>query len=187
MCHELLRDARFFRVLLRFDEDLAGRARAEGCACGGALHSADYPRKPRGGPEDLDPAYGRRLSFCCAEDGCRRRLTPPSVRFLGRRVYLAAVVVLAEACRGSVTVRRRATLREILGVSVRTLDRWRAWWREAFVETPFWRREKGRFMPPVATALLPESLLGRFQGTDDAARVAAFLSFLSPITTRSPG
>ena len=32
----------------------------------------------------LGPAYDRRLSFCCAD--CRKRLTPVSVRFLGRKV-----------------------------------------------------------------------------------------------------
>jgi len=31
-----------------------------------------------------------RFSFCCARDGCRTRKTPPSFRFLGRKVYLAA-------------------------------------------------------------------------------------------------
>src|ERR1700726_3419348 len=46
-------------------------------------------RKPRGGPQ-----WDRRYSFCCAEEDCRRRLTPESVRFLGRRVYAGLVVVL---------------------------------------------------------------------------------------------
>ena len=63
----------------------------------GMLHSARYPRKPRGGLDDLGPDYATRLSFCCAVDGCRRRTTPPSVRYLGRRVYLGAVVVLVTA------------------------------------------------------------------------------------------
>jgi len=36
--------------------------------------------------------------FCCAVDGCRSRATPPSLRFLGRKVYLAAIVVLVAIC-----------------------------------------------------------------------------------------
>ena len=75
------------------------RAAAEPCRyCGGPLHRGDYPRKPRGG---LSPsaaeAFGRRFSLCCGREGCRRRATPPSVRFLGRRVYVGAVVIVASA------------------------------------------------------------------------------------------
>ncbi len=48
MCHALLYDQKFLALLLRIDHDLAARRRADGCQCGGALHRADYPRKPRG-------------------------------------------------------------------------------------------------------------------------------------------
>jgi hypothetical protein len=57
--------------------------------CHGKLHRADFDRKPRGGPQ-----WVRRYSFCCAEEDCRRRRTPESVRFLGRRVYTGLAVVL---------------------------------------------------------------------------------------------
>ena len=118
MCHALLRDASLYAQLLTFDQDLAAEARAAGCGfCGGRLHSARYPRKPRGGLEDLGPDYTTRLSFCCAVDGCRRRTTPPSVRYLGRRVYLGAVVVLVTALRGGITATRAAQLRAWLGVA----------------------------------------------------------------------
>ena len=52
MCHALLQDPSFFRLLLRIDEDLAGEARAGGCSCGGVLHRADYQLsvKPEHGP-----------------------------------------------------------------------------------------------------------------------------------------
>jgi len=45
------------------------------------------------------------LSFCCALDGCRSRATPPSLRFLGRKVYLAAIVVLIAILRHGATAR----------------------------------------------------------------------------------
>ena len=184
MCHALLRDAKLYAQLLTFDHDLAAEARTAGCpCCGGTLHSARYPRKPRGGPDDLGPEYGTRLSFCCAVDGCRRRATPPSVRYLGRRVYLGAVVVLVTAMLGGVTATRAAQLREWLGVSVRTLKRWRAWWRETFVASAFWRGAQGRFMPPVAIETLPASLLERFAG-DERTRLLHTLEFLAPLTTR---
>ena len=184
MCHALLRDASLYEQLLAFDHDLAAEARAAGCAfCTGILHSARYPRKPRGGPDDLGPDYATRLSFCCAADGCRRRTTPPSVRYLGRRVYLGAVVVLVTAMSGGITATRAARLREWLGVSVRTLQRWRAWWRETFVTSAFWRGARGRFMPPVATDALPASLLEQFGG-DERTRLSHALAFLAPLTTR---
>jgi hypothetical protein len=67
----LLTDARFHEQLLVFDRDLAAAARAARCGiCGGALHSAPYDRKPRGGPAGLGQKYAQRFSFCCAvKDG----------------------------------------------------------------------------------------------------------------------
>lgn len=187
MCHALLRDASLYDVLLTVDHDLAAEARAAGCPCGGVLHSARYPRKPRGGPDDLGPEYATRLSFCCAVDGCRRRVTPPSVRYLGRRVYLGAVVVLVTAMRAGLTPCRAAQLREWLGVSVRTLARWRRWWGETFVTSPFWQGAKGRFAPPVEPRALPASLLERFGADHARDRLVALLRFLAPLTARGAG
>jgi hypothetical protein len=185
VCHALLRDASLYAQLLTLDRDLAAEARAAGCGfCGGILHSARYPRKPRGGPDDLAPEYATRLSFCCAAEGCRRRTTPPSVRYLGRRVYLGAVVVLVTALMGGVTAPRAARLREWFGVNVRTLKRWRAWWRATFVASAFWQGAQARFMPPVAVATLPASLLERFAG-DERTRLLHALTFLAPVTTGS--
>src|SRR5215813_3352307 len=90
----ILNDASFYRQLSRFDGDLAEQARCKGCSCGGRLHRALYPRKVRGVPEEVEEEYGRRWSFCCAEEGCRKRTTPASFRFLSRRVYAATVMVL---------------------------------------------------------------------------------------------
>lgn len=183
MCHALLGDARLYEQLLRFDEDLAEQARATACRCGGRLHSAKYPRKPRGGPDDLE-GYDRRFSFCCDQDGCRCRVTPPSLRFLGRRVYLGAVVVLVSAMTQGLTPRRAAKLRQLVGVDRRTLERWRHWWRELFPTSPLWRETRGRLMPPVAEDGLPASLLERFDGAlgEQLLRV---LELLLPLTTSS--
>ena len=98
MYQAVLADAKFHEQLLVFDRDLAASARAARCwLCGGALHSASYDRKPRGCPGGLGQEYAERFSFCCAVDGCRKRTTPPSLRFLGRHVYLATVVTLISA------------------------------------------------------------------------------------------
>jgi hypothetical protein len=112
--------------LFRFVDDLASDAREGSCVvCGGRLHRASYPSKPRGGSTALGPEYDRRFSLCCDRDACRKRTTPPTVRFLGRHVYLAAVLVLATAMRHGVTALRAAKLTALLRVSRRTLGRWR--------------------------------------------------------------
>ena len=184
MYHKILRDASFYSTLFQIDMDIAGATRASGCPCGGRLHSARYPRKPRGGPGDLGPEHDRRLSFCCAVDGCRQRATPPSVRFLGRRVYFGVVVLLLTVLCHGVTARRAAALRNELGVGRRTLERWRGWWCGAFVASAFWRSVRGRFAPGLAVGALPGSLLERFgRAATLSAAVVAMLRFLSPLTT----
>ena len=181
MWHALLRDTRFFALLTTLDQDLAEQMRTQGCSCGGRLHRADYPRKPRGGPADLSPEQERRLSFCCAREGCRRRTTPPSLRFLGRRVYFGAVVVVVTTLVHGVTPRRAEALRREFGVDRRTLARWRQWWRAYFPSSAFWRQRRARFSPSVAVAGLPASLLERFAAAGQPAGLVSLLRFLAPV------
>jgi hypothetical protein len=49
--HELHRSGSFWSFLLSIDKDLADSTRQKGCSCGGRVHSASYPRAPRGGPD----------------------------------------------------------------------------------------------------------------------------------------
>ena len=186
----LLADNRFHELLLAIDGDLADTCRAEGClACGGRLHSARYPRKPRGRPKTLagrlGPEHDRRFSFCCAVEGCRGRETPASLRFLGRRVYLAAIVVLIAILHSGASASRLARLAAIVPVPPRTIAHWRRWWRDTFTTTPFWQIARARFMPPIEHARLPASLLGRFAG-DERDQLIMALRFLGPITGGRP-
>jgi len=181
---KLLGDVRLFELLGQIDEDLARQARERGCRCGGRLHRACYPRKPRGGPVGLSAQYERRLSYCCAEDGCRKRTTPPSVRFLGRKVYLGALVVLVSALRQGATPTRVGVLHELFGVGERTLRRWRQWWQQVFAESTFWRAARGRLLPVVAARELPRGLVERFAG-GGVEQACAVLRFVAPITTGS--
>ena len=179
----VLEDARLYAFLHRVDGEMADEAQVAGCPdCGGRLHCGDFPRKPRGARVALGAEYDRRFSFCCAADGCRHRLTPPSVRFLGRKVYLAAVVVLTTAMRHGVTRWRAEKLREVLGVSEKTLLRWRTFWQQEFPATRFWQEARARFGTPVAEAELPASLLERFVG-EGAEPLVLMLRFIGPVTT----
>ena len=185
MCHATLQDPKLYSLLLLIDQDLAAQAQTAGCGCGGVLHSARYPRKPRGAPRTLLDQYRSRLSFCCA--ACRRRTTPESVRYLGRRVYLAAVVVLSSVMRAGITGKRVAQLSAWFAVPLRTLERWRRWWLEAFVDTGFWRAVRGHFVPSVDPVTLPASLLSRFSGKDLSARLIQALRFIAPLSTLGEG
>jgi hypothetical protein len=183
MYHVLLRDASFWTFLFDIDKDLASRARQQGCPCGGRLHCANYPRKPRGGGEKLPESYGRRFSFCCDRDGCRKRTTPPSVRFLGRKVYLAAVVVLVAAMRHGPSPRRVRELTQLFGADRHTIARWCTFWREHFPQTPFWKTARGRLRSRPATGDLPRALFDAFIRHEDSREEwKRLLEFLSPIT-----
>jgi len=188
MCPTLLEDARLYAILLKYDGDLAAEARGLGCVCGGVLHSARYARKPRGSAEIAFPeGYDRRDSFCCSEDGCRRRTTPASLRFLGRKVYLGAVVTLVTAMKHGVSGRRAAALRAAVGVSRQTLARWRTWWTEVFVATAFWQLARAQLSPPVSVDGLPASLLERFEGAGTIEGLVRLLDFIKPLTTTRGG
>lgn len=183
MCHALLQDPKFLSLLLRIDCEFAAQCRADGCPCGGDLHRADYPRKPRGCPRSMRDEYSSRLSFCCAV--CRKRATSLSVRFLGRRVYLALAVVLVSGSRTASTP-TGVRLGAELGVARQTLQRWQAWWIEQFPLTPLWRATCARFMPCVDVLGFPGTLLERFTGSP-ANSLMRLLVFLSPVTLRSAG
>ena len=183
MYHELFQDASFWAFLFSVDRDLAEARRKTGCQCGGRLHCANYPRKPRGGCENLPESYGRRLSFCCDQDGCRKRATPPSVRFLGRKVYLGAVVVLVAAMRQGPSPRRVRELSQVFGADRRTIARWRVFWREHFPQTPFWKVARSRLVPKIDIANLPRALFDAFIHSDGCGEDwERLLLFLLPIT-----
>lgn len=179
MCH-VLQDPAFFHFLTRIDEEFAAVTRLGRCrGCEGPLHVADYPRKPRGCPAAVREDYSWRLSFTCGR--CDGRATSPSVRFAGRRVYLAVVLMLSSppgSCSGQ-------TLRDLLSIPARTLKRWRAWWRVDFALTPFWQSVRERFMPPVTITELPPSLLERFEAGEMTDRLAQALRFIAPLTAHT--
>jgi hypothetical protein len=183
MYHELPRAARFWSVLSAIDRDLAETTRMNACPCGGRLHSANYLRKPRGTPAQLPEHERKRLSFCCDRDGCRKRVTPPSVRFLGPKVYLGVIVILISALRQGPTPRRVRELSTRFGADDRTIARWQVFWREHFPQTPFWKIARGLFVPAVEIASLPYSLLEAFLLRHPHCRGwTLLLRFLSPIT-----
>ena len=183
MYHDLPRSASFWSFLLAVDEDLAEETRKKGCPCGGRLHCANYPRKPRGAGLELTEFQSQRLSFCCDRDGCRKRATPPSTRFLGRKVYLAAIVILVSAMRQGPSPRRVRELSERFDADESTIIRWQTFWREHFPQTSFWKVTRDRFVTLGEIVSLPLSLVDAFLSRHPPSEGwALLLRFLSPIT-----
>ena len=57
MDHRLFQSVGFWVFLFSIDKKFATEACLAGCPCGGRLHRADYPRKPRGGAKGLPREY----------------------------------------------------------------------------------------------------------------------------------
>jgi hypothetical protein len=183
MVEQFTFEREFFALLEQEDERIAAQVAAAGCAqCGGPLHRSDYDRKPRGaliaaGAEESV----RRRSLCCGREGCRHRATQPSLRFLGRRVYVGAVVVAASIV--GLLHQAAGALRKATGVPARTVRRWLWWWQGAFLSTEVFVALRARLVEVEVTAL-PAAILDRLGGTGQG-RMQTMLVLLAPLTTGS--
>jgi hypothetical protein len=105
------------------------------------------------------------------------------VRFLGRKIYLGAVVVLVTAMRQGATPRRVRELAQLFGADRRTIARWQAFWREHFPQTRFWKVARALLVPAVEVAILPLALVQAFLRDGDPCQGwGRLLQFLAPIT-----
>lgn len=183
MSHNFLSEASFHSFLEAIDQEFVSVAQAQGCRCGGRLHHADYPRSPLGMPAQLRETYEKRFSLCC--DTCRRRITPPSVRFFGRRWVPAPLFLFLCVLTLGINERRLRQIQHHLGIRVSesTWKRWRRWWRDIFPETAFWQAKRGLASTHLdARGLLPRSLLALFRGTLEE-KMRLLLRFLAPLSS----
>lgn len=195
MLHYLRLGEEFFARLVEIDARIAHGVARAGCRhCGGRLHQSNYTRKPRGAKvAAAGEAFTLRHSLCCGQEGCRKRALPPSLRFLGRRVYLEVVVLLASVFAQLAPALRVAGA--ATGVSKLTLQRWGMWWRSTFPKAGTWVELRARFRPPPPEEeLLPKSLVDRVdEELGDGARgdpsladlCQAVARLLAPVTTQS--
>lgn len=185
MFHALALWLKFHASLLEIDRLAADRVRALGCSAdGGRLDVANYPRKVRGLCVDAEEASrsSMRFSFCCAVDRCRRRATPPSVRFFGRRVFAAVVLILASCASLNESERAPPSSPP---PSRQTRGRWRTFWREHLASSAAYIEFVGsRMSTPIAREALPDTLLERFVGSLPQ-RLESMLRLLAPWTTIS--
>lgn len=155
----LLVDDAFSQSLRELDRTLFLEAKAKGCKeqtadgrrCGGRLDTSNIPRKPRG----LCEEESFRFSLCCRQEGCRTRVTPPSLRFFGRKVYPAMVVILAVDFCKELGLDKK--------IARQTLARWRSFWNDRLAESSGFMRWARSFLPPgCKTGPTPGSLTWHF-------------------------
>jgi len=69
------------------------------------------------------------------------------------------VVVLMAAMVHGLAPQRVERLRQVMGIDEKTLERWRTWWMETFVQGGFWKGAKGRLERPADERRMPFSLM----------------------------
>ena len=148
----------FFLELWNEDCRLAEQVRLAGClVCGGPLHQAHYLRKPRGLPlpSILAEYMCLRLSFCCGRKGCRKRTTPPSLRFLGPKWYVSIAIIFLSSMQQGLEQQARKSLQSMTGASTSTLKRWKRWWCHDFARSRTFIQLRGLFTEKIDANLLP--------------------------------
>ena len=181
MLSDLLKKKSFFHHLHIIDKNIAEQYREMPCPhCGGPLHFANYPRKPRGEPDGLPKECFLRFSLCCGSEGCRRRIIPPSCRFLGRKVYwhVAILVIILEYQNKEISIFKLA---KRFNVSRNTISTWVGFYQDIFPDSPEWQRIRGQIAAFIKNNELPASLINYFLSLKSSAKDALIscLKFLS--------
>jgi hypothetical protein len=173
----------FFVALEETDAEIVQQVQKEGCqVCGARLYRSDFERKPRGAlMAAAGEEFATRFSLCCGREGCRKRATPPSVRFLGRRVYLGAVVIVASVV--AQVLRTAETLGRAREVPAGTVRRWQGWWKGAFLRTEVFMALRARLIG-IAVEDVPASIVRRLgePGDTPEGQVRSLLTWLKPLT-----
>lgn len=177
MSHDMGLDDEIFARLNDLDLELLGGVQRRGCSrCGGRLDRADFPRKVRGVPASAETWFDTRFALCCSREGCRRRTLPPSVRFLGCRVYAAVAIVAA--CVAEAAYRHWQEARRVA--------RWLSWWREVFGQSAIATELRGRLATPLDIDALPGSLLERIDGAGVGDRLVRLLALIAGVAPPTP-
>lgn len=174
MLPELLQKTSLFQLLFKIDESLLNQHQSIACRhCGGPLYQSNYMRKPRGGAENTPEEYNIRFSLCCGCEHCRKRTLPPSCRFMGRRVYWAAAILVVMALRQNrENNHSTGKLIELFKISRNTLRSWFKYFKENFPESAQWHRIRGRVSPVIENDMVPGALLWLFIRTKQTAEEA---------------
>lgn len=183
MLSEVLKNKSLFLDLYKIDLATAEEYRQKRCPyCQGPLHYANYPRKPRGEPDGVPEEYFLQFSLCCGKEGCRRRLIPPTCRFLGRKVYwYAAILTIVSDWQNKIQNMTISKLARKMGISRNTLKRWIHFFKNTFPVSVQWKKIRGCVSAIVKNDRLPGSLINSYlkQQSNIEKALISCLKFLS--------
>lgn len=178
MCHKIPIDSSIFTFLIKIDLDFLEKAQKEGCACGGKLYKAHYPRSPMGVPKEFRSYFEQRLGLCCKD--CRKRKAVATVRFFGRRWYPGLIFFFISLLKKKSS---RSQIKKRFGIDLgkNIWKRWCLWWREQFITTAFWNQTRSKFIGKALLGPYPKSLFQVLSGSFEQ-RMIQLLQFFAPIT-----
>lgn len=161
MILEAIQKVKLYQLLFLIDKDLAEQQRVKACPhCGATLHTSNYFRNPRGGPDNLPEELLIRHSFCCSAEECRKRAMPASCRFWDRKVYWGVIILALVTLRQGRTEGYSAgKLMRLFDISRHTLKRWMVYFRQNFPLTNRYKRIKGLVGLKIADDLFPSCLV----------------------------
>jgi len=183
MLSEVLKNESFFWDLYKIDLATAEEYKQKRCPyCQGPLYYANYFRKPRGEPDGVPEKYFLQFSLCCGKEGCRRRLIPPSLRFMGRKVYwYAAILTIVSDWQNKIQNMTISEFARKMGISSNTLKRWIHFFENTFPVSVQWKKIRGSVSAIVKNAHLPGSLINFYlqQQSNIEKALISCLKFLS--------
>lgn len=126
---------------MELDVEFSKNVQRKGCPhCGGKLHFARYERKGRFLEGVPFQGWNFFHSLCCANEGCRKRVRPLSIRFAGRSPYSGGLVLLAKLLISGASKQSIIALSKEIKVSERTLRRWVRLWNCVHKKSVWWRK-----------------------------------------------
>jgi hypothetical protein len=184
MYHSSLIISSFWKTFPTLDTKIAQEfiktAQCKKCGCC-IFYQSDYPRKPRGFPEEIeknipDIFFSIRISYRCSN--CRKRITPPSIRYLGRKIYISVLILLAsrlieqgrEAEGIGITLKAIKAILEDF-VPARTVNRWLTWWQESVWQSPIWKANQGLLSGHIEKHLFLTGVWNHFLHISDQKKV----------------
>ena len=182
MYHSLLLNTIFYNSLLALDLLIANQYQQSHCpSCGGKLHQAHYRRSPIGVPIGVCDNYWLRFSYCCATDGCRKRLTTPSMRFLSQKQYSSVIILVIFMLKSKTDESKVEELNQLINssLSVETVRRWRHYWVNKVTQSHTFIRAA---LTHKESLSMPSSLLAKFKKNAEQSLELA-LKWLLPLTT----
>ena len=179
----VLRPVPFCTLLFRIDKKIADHFHRNTTCCGKKIHRGNFPRKPRGIPEEVEELFNYRFSFNCQVRNCRIRYTPISLRFCGRKVYVGLVAILHQYPALNYFLSLLYSSMSIRPSPI-TIKRWAMWWEKDLPMSKIWIDLGGQVPANTTKAPIVNFLMSIFlqKFNTDAKALFKTIFFLGPIS-----